>query len=71
MAIMPTMEDFSPGDSEARARCLSMIDEADLYIGVFGLRYGHVPPGEARSLPELEYDRPVERAIPSGQTRGH
>lgn len=65
MAVLPTtMEDFSPDDSEARAQCLSMIDQADLYIGVFGFRYGHVPPGETRSLPELEYDRAVERGIP-------
>lgn len=40
------------------------IDQADVYIGIFGFRYGYIPPGQDRSVMELEYRRVVERGIP-------
>ena len=36
-------------------RCLRDIAECDLYIGLFAWRYGYIPPGEDRSITELEY----------------
>ena len=36
-------------------RCLRDVAECDLYIGVFAWRYGYIPPGEDRSITELEY----------------
>ena len=41
-----------------------VVDQADIYLGIFGFRYGYVPPGGDRSIVELEYDRAVARAIP-------
>jgi hypothetical protein len=36
-------------------RCMRDAAECDLYIGVFAWRYGYIPPGEDRSITELEY----------------
>jgi hypothetical protein len=52
--------------SEASAVCasLALVDEADIYIGVFGYRYGYVPKGETKSITHLEYERACQRGIP-------
>ena len=36
-------------------RCLRDAAECDLYIGLFAWRYGYIPPGEGKSITELEY----------------
>ena len=48
---------------------MKMVDEAEVYIGIFGLRYGYIPDDAVRnpkhlSITELEYWRAVERDIP-------
>ncbi len=58
------MEHLSAADADALAVSLRMVDEADLYIGVFAFRYGHVPEGQSVSVTEAEYQRAVERDIP-------
>ena len=37
-----------------------MVDEADVYVGVFAYRYGYVPEGHDISITEMEYNRAVE-----------
>lgn len=44
---------------------LALVDEADVYVGVFGYRYGQVPKGQTQSFEHLEYERAVERGIPT------
>ena len=39
------------------ASCLEDVDGCDLYIGILGMRYGFVPPGQERSITQLEYER--------------
>ncbi|MDQ3919051.1 MAG: DUF4062 domain-containing protein, partial [Acidobacteriota bacterium] len=68
MGMHPVMmEHLSAGDTTAAEKSLAMVDEADIYMGVFAYRYGHVPednnPGQI-SITEMEYDRAVERGIP-------
>jgi hypothetical protein len=41
-----------------------MVDEADIYLGVFAHRYGYVPDGHGISITEMEYNRADERDIP-------
>jgi len=36
--------------------CLDMAKTCDLYVGIFGARYGSVPPGLSVSVTELEFD---------------
>src|SRR5437867_4578750 len=44
-----------------------MIEEADVYVGVFANRYGYIPQANNDhqiSVTEMEYNRAVERKIP-------
>jgi len=39
------MEHLPASDAEAIAESLRMVNEADLYLGIFAYRYGYVPKG--------------------------
>jgi len=58
------MEHLPASDDEAVAASLRMVDEADIYLGVFAHRYGYIPKGHDISITEMEYNRAVERKIP-------
>jgi tetratricopeptide (TPR) repeat protein len=58
------MELLSATDANAAEVSLKMVEEADIYLGIFGFRYGYVPPGFDISVTEMEYNRAVERGIP-------
>ena len=58
------MEHLPARDDEAISASLDMVDEADIYIGIFAHRYGYVPAGYEISITEMEYNRAVERGIP-------
>lgn len=55
-------------DSDAIKFSLDMVDEAEVYLGIFGFRYGYAPKDPRNpdkvSVTELEYRRAVERGIP-------
>ncbi len=61
------MEHLPASDADAISASLELIDEADIYVGVFAHRYGYVPrennPRQI-SITEMEYNRAVERDIP-------
>src|ERR1051325_7849931 len=61
------MEQLPASDAEAIEASLTLVDEADIYVGVFAHRYGYVPKennAEQISVTEMEYNRAVERKIP-------
>ena len=58
------MENLPAEDADAIEVSLRMVDEADIYVGVFAHRYGYVPDGHDISITEMEYERAVERDIP-------
>ena len=58
------MERLPASDANAVRISMRLIDEADLYIGVIGFRYGYVPRGHKISITEMEYERAGERGIP-------
>src|SRR5262249_33368885 len=58
------MEHLPASDEDAIRVSMEMVDKADIYIGVYGWRYGHVPQEHAISITELEFNRAVERGIP-------
>src|SRR5712691_7040179 len=63
--MFPSMMEHLPAiDSEAIDTSLKMVDEADIYLGVFAHRYGYIPAGHDISITEMEYNRAVERGIP-------
>jgi len=59
MELLPA----SPGD--AIKVSMAMVDEAEIYIGVFAYRYGYQPPGYNLSITEMEYRRAQERKLPT------
>ncbi len=63
--LLPRMMEHLPAnDDDAIAASLKMVDEADVYLGVFAHRYGYVPSGHEVSITQMEYERAVERGIP-------
>jgi Domain of unknown function (DUF4062) len=63
-AIPRMMEILPAADATPIETSLALIDDADVYVGVFAGRYGYVPPGQSKSITEMEYDRAVERQMP-------
>lgn len=55
------MEEQPARDATGVKVSLEMVDQADLYIGIYAWRYGWVPDGSAVSITEMEFDRAVER----------
>ncbi len=58
------MENLPARDADAIRVSEEMVDKADIYIGIFAWRYGHVPEGRDISITEIEFNRAVERGIP-------
>jgi tetratricopeptide (TPR) repeat protein len=58
------MEHLPARDADAIRVSLEMVDKADIYIGIYAWRYGHVPEGHDISITEMEFNRAVERGIP-------
>jgi hypothetical protein len=57
------MEHLPASDADAIQTSLDMVDQVDVYLGLMGFRYGHVPTGHTISITEMEYNRAVERGI--------
>lgn len=65
VGVMPSMmEDWPALDADGVSASLKKVDDADIYVGIFGHRYGYVPAGHDVSITEMEYDRAVHRGIP-------
>jgi tetratricopeptide (TPR) repeat protein len=58
------MEHLPALDADAIKASLDLVDEADIYVGVFAYRYGYVPEGCDISITEMEYNRAVEQKKP-------
>lgn len=54
------MENLPALDEDAIKASLRMVEESDVYLGIFGYRYGHVPDGHTTSITEMEYDHAVK-----------
>jgi hypothetical protein len=65
VGLFPLPMEHLPADpADAAGVSVRMVDEADVYVGVFAYRYGYVPPSSDVSVTEMEYNRAVERGIP-------
>ncbi len=63
--MFPKMMEHLPArDADAIEASLAMVDQADVYIGIFAHRYGYIPEDQAISITQMEYERAVERNIP-------
>src|SRR5262249_979090 len=59
-----TMEHLPADPADAVAVSVEMVDDADVYIRIFGHPYWDVPKGADISVTEMEYNRASERNIP-------
>ena len=55
------MEHLPARDASGVAVSLEMVDQADIYLGIYAWRYGWVPDGKDISVTEMEFDRAGER----------
>src|SRR2546423_967124 len=63
--VFPVMMEHLPAcDADAIAASLRLVDQSDVYLGVFAHRYGYVPAGHRASITEMEYDRAVQSQRP-------
>ena len=58
------MEHLPARDADAVRVSMEMVDQADVYLGIFASRYGYVPEGHDASITELEFNRAIARQIP-------
>ena len=64
-SMFPKMMEHLPAlDADAIKASLDLVDEADVYVGLFAHRYGYIPDGHDCSITQMEYERAVERGIP-------
>ncbi|TXI20020.1 MAG: DUF4062 domain-containing protein [Nitrosomonas sp.] len=54
------VESYTADERSVRDSCLSDVAGCDLYIGIIGRRYGHIPPGDSLSITEQEFQRAEE-----------
>ena len=57
------MEHFGAMDADAIQGSKAKLDEADVYVGIFGFRYGYIADGQTSSVTEIEFDYADERKI--------
>lgn len=58
------MESLPARDTDAVQMSMEMVNQADIYIGIFAYRYGHIPQSHNISITEMEFKRAIERRIP-------
>lgn len=64
-SMTPKMMEHLPAqDTDAIDASLAMVDEADVYLGIFAHRYGYIPKDHDISITQMEYERAKERNIP-------
>ena len=59
------MEYAEAGSGTAETRSLALVDEADVYLGILGFRYGEVSRKSGRSYTQMELQRALQRGIPT------
>ena len=63
--MLPKMMEHLPAsDADAIEVSLKMVDKADVYVGLFAYRYGHIPEDNDISITQMEYERALEVGIP-------
>jgi hypothetical protein len=68
MGLFPKMMEHLPAlDADAIQASLALVDQAEIYVGIFAHRYGYIPAQNNPlqvSITEMEYNRAAERGIP-------
>jgi len=59
------MEFFGALPETPKEECLRLVRSANAYVGVFGMRYGHIDETSGKSLTQLEYEEAQAIHLPS------
>lgn len=59
------MEFFGALPETPKEECLRLVRSANLYVGVFGMRYGYIDDASGKSLTQLEYEEAQAIHLPS------
>jgi tetratricopeptide (TPR) repeat protein len=60
--FLPSMMESLPAqDNDAISVCMEMVEQADVYIGIFAHRYGYIPKGHSVSITEMEFQHALDR----------
>lgn len=59
------MELFGALPNTPKEECLRLVRSAQAFVGIFGMRYGHVDPETAKSLTQLEYEEAQAMRLPT------
>ena len=59
------MEQFGARPDSPVEECLAEVRKCKIYVGIFAMRYGTIPPGYDKSLTHLEYEEAQRIGLPS------
>ena len=59
------MEFFGALPETPKEECLRLVRSANVYVGIFGLRYGFIDTESGKSLTQLEYEEAQAMRLPS------
>ena len=59
--VVKGMEQFGARKTTPLETCISEVEQSDIYVGVFGMRFGTEEPMSAKSYSQLEYEKAVEQ----------
>ena len=59
------MEFFGALPATPKEECLRLVRSANVYVGIFGMRYGFTDPESRKSLTQLEYEEAQAMRLPS------
>jgi len=62
--IVVAMEDYPATEQRPVDKCCEDVGNCDIFIGIYGYRYGHIPKGHKKSITHLEYEAAGEAGIP-------
>jgi len=63
--VVRGMEQFGSRPGTPVEECIKAVQSCQLYVGVFGMRYGSIPDGHDKSMTNIEYDEAQRLGLPS------
>jgi len=63
--VVRGMEQFGSRPGTPVEECVKAVQSCQLYVGVFGMRYGSIPDGHDKSMTNIEYDEAQRLGLPS------
>jgi hypothetical protein len=63
-AVAVGMEDLGARDDPPLRECLAVVEESDVFVGIYAHRYGFIPDGLQISITEAEYQHAISKSLP-------